>query len=196
MAARRGTAKASGRLAAMKELIVQRKKLLKQIGILMVAESQNAFKAQAFDGKQWPARSKINTAGILSDFAQGKDKPPKRRFETRPALIDTGALRKSIAYLVTSSTVRVGSALKYAARHQIGGTTPGITVTQDIQQKLAKWLRRRAKDVKAKLGWLLNKKFTNQKIKTKVPKRPFVGFTSQTKKTVKKALGVSISKAR
>lgn len=196
MSARRGTAKAAGRLAAIGDLLTGRKKLLQQIGILMVAESQAAFKAQAFGKYQWPKRGKINTAGILGDFAQGRNKPPKRRFERTPALIDTGALRQSIAFKVTGQTVKVGSALRYASLHQSGGMSEGIAVTKDMQLRLGKWLKRQATDIRAKLGWLLGKKARSEKIKFKVPKRPFVGFTPKTKVTVQKALGVTISKAR
>jgi len=196
MSTRRGTAKIAGRLAAIADLLLGRKKLLQQIGVLMVAESQKAFKAQEFNGVQWPARGKINTMGIVSDFAQGKNKPPKRRFDPRPALIDTGALRKSINYKVIGATVKVGSQLHYADLHQGGGESEGIQVTQDIQQRLGKWLKRQADDVRAKLGWLMGKKARDEKLKTKVPARPFIGFTSYTKKNVQKSLGVMISKAR
>lgn len=59
---------------------------LRQVGALMVAESQRAFRDQKFGEKAWDARKgKINVFGIIADFYEGKKSPPARRFESRPA---------------------------------------------------------------------------------------------------------------
>ena len=76
------------------------KKALTQIGALMVSESQRAFRAQKFGKDVWQERAVPNIYGIISDFHRGVSNPPKRRFEPRPALTDTGRLSKSIAFKV------------------------------------------------------------------------------------------------
>ena len=96
---------------------------LNKIGIFMVAESQRAFKDQSHGDASWDERAPVNIFGIIADFAQGKKKPAARRFETRPALINTGQLRRSIAHNVIGNAVEVGTNLDYAAVHQFGGET-------------------------------------------------------------------------
>ena len=170
------------------------KKALKQIGALMVAESQQAFKAQQFGKTKWPPRGAVNTFGIIADFAAaGKSEPPKRRFQTRPALKDTGRLAASISFKLRGSTaVDVGSNLSYAGVHQVGGAVESEKVTKDVQSALWKWLQGSGSKHKARLGWLLNRKFTGKTIKGEVPARPFVGVTKQTIRDVIEVVGVKI----
>jgi len=85
------------------------KAALTAIGVMMVAESQDAFQQQRHGSVEWPARSNPNVYGILADFAAGKSAPPARRFQDRPALIDTGRLRSSIAFRVSGKSVTVGT---------------------------------------------------------------------------------------
>ena len=184
------------RISAIHRILRNHKPLLNQIGILMVAESQSAFKSQRWDGTPWRPRGKVNTFGILNDFAIGRTKPPSRRLQQQPALVDTGALRKSIAYRVVGRVVKVGSALGYASLHQKGGKTKSVRVTQPIRERLAKWLKRQTKEVKGRLGWILNRRYMGMQIEGKVPARPFVGITAATRSNVKKAIGVTIAKVR
>ena len=164
--------------------------IMKMIGALMVADSQKAFKDQAFMGKTWPPRGPVNTMGILRDFANGVVNPPKRRFERRPALRDTGKLSASISFrVVGKNTVEVGSNLPYASVHQKGGETESPKITKAIQEALAKWLRKKPQDIKLKLEWITNPMFTNSVIKTRVPARPFIGLTQQTIRYVRQNLG-------
>jgi phage gpG-like protein len=169
---------------------------LKAIGALMVAESQGAFKAQRFGGDVWRARGPVNVFGIIADFHAGKRAPAQRRFQTRPALQDTGRLRMSIAFQVSGDTVAVGSNLPYAAVHQEGGKSTSAPITEKVQQALWRWLKKQGSDLKAKLGFLLNKKYTGQTLEMTVPKRPFVGITRQTLRDVKEAVGVHIMEVR
>jgi len=193
---RKGKVIPGAKIAAIRKTLTDQKTLLKQIGILMVAESQDAFKAQRWDGTPWRPRGKVNTFGILADFGQGRSSPPSRRMDQRPALVDTGALRRSIAYRVVGRVVKVGTVLPYANVHQKGGKTKSVRVTKTIQERLAKWLKRQSKTIKGRLGWLLNRRYMGVQIEGKVPARPFVGITAATRRNVKKAIGVKIAKAR
>jgi phage gpG-like protein len=172
------------------------KDALKQIGAMMVAESQQAFRRQRLTKKRWPARARINVFGIISDFAMGRKKPPGRRFDRRPALVDTGRLRASIAFrAVGSKIVEVGTNLPYAAAHQKGGEVESEQITEDVQKALYSWLRGAGKQHKKKLGWLLNKKFRGTRLSMRVPQRKFVGVTDRTRRDVKKIVGVYIMEA-
>lgn len=169
---------------------------LKQIGVLMVAESQRAFKDQAFNGVKWLPRSDVNLFGIIADFAAGK-KPPARRFERRPALRDTGRLAASINFqLVGTNVVEVGTNVPYASVHQFGGPVESATITAEMQKSIWAWLKRQSVQLKRRLGFILNKKFTNTKLAGEVPARKFVGITRQTREYVRRAVGVEIMEVR
>jgi phage gpG-like protein len=165
---------------------------LKQIGVLMVAESQRAFKAQQFGAKKWDQRAPINVFGIIADFTAGKTKPPNRRFDREPALRDTGRLSSSIAYQVQGKIVEVGTNLEYAAVHQTGGETESKPLTESVQKKLARWLKKQPTELQDRLGWLTDEERRGDTLKQTVPARPFVGITPETRKTITKALGVKI----
>jgi len=169
------------------------RRALTQIGALMVAESQRAFKMQRLGRNVWKARSPVNVFGIIADFHAGKRSPPQRRFERRPALRDTGRLSASIAFrLVGTEAVEVGSSLPYAGVHQTGGTTESMPITAQVQERLWQWLKGRGSAYKSKLGWLLNRKFRDQKLTQEVPARPFVGITPTLMRDVKTIVGVAI----
>ena len=170
---------------------------LKQIGAMMTAESQRSFRMQRFGRKAWKARGEVNLFGIIADFAAGKRAPPQRRFQRRPALRDTGRLAASISWrLVGTEIVEVGSNLDYAAVHQFGGEVESEPITERVQKALWKWLKGRGSAYKSKLGWLLNRKFRDQKLTMEVPERPFVGITKTTIRDVKQIVGVAIMEAR
>ena len=165
---------------------------LKQIGAMMVAESQRAFKLQKFGKHKWDARAVPNVYGIISDFHQGRRKPVARRFEDRPALRDTGRLAQSIAFKVSGMSVTVGSNLDYAGTLHAGGKIESKPINSQVRQLLWKWLKRAGKAWKNDLGWLLNKKFKDTTLKGEVEARPFIGITAQTRRDVKEAIGVRI----
>ena len=165
---------------------------LKQIGVLMVAESQRAFKAQQFGKKKWDQRAPVNVFGIIADFTAGKTKPPDRRFDQRPALRDTGRLSSSIAYQVTGKIVEVGTNLEYAAVHQTGGETESKPLTESVQKKIARWLKKQSTELQDRLGWLTDEERRGDTLTQTVPARPFIGITPETRKTIKKAIGVKI----
>jgi len=167
-------------------------KILKQIGALMVAESQEAFAQQKFAGKQWQPRKVPNVFALIADFAAGK-KPPARRFEARPALRDTGRLAASIAFRVAGNATEVGTNLPYAATLNDGGETQSEKITEAVQQNLWKWLKGAGKQWHKQLGWLLNKRFRDQRLTATIRPRQFVGLSEQTIADINETIGAEIA---
>ena len=131
--------------------------LLRQIGVVVAKNAQKSFVEQSFGSESWSPRYKgtragaepsINIAGALQDFTDGKRKPKNRRFQTTPALMDTGLLRRSLG--VSNSVKRVsshavvvgvfGKAEYYAPYQQFGGTrkTP---VTEGALDNYSYWMK-------------------------------------------------------
>lgn len=172
------------KIKRMAQKLKDPKQALNIIGLMMVAESQRAFKDQAWEGKAWLPRGKVNTFGIINDLSLGRS-IPKRRFDQRPALMDTGLLMKSISHRVRGTYVEVGTKVKYAQAHQKGGATRSETVTKSVQKQLWAWLQKKAnKKWQPNLGWLLNRKLSGKKIDGRVPARPFLGLTKAMKKLI------------
>ncbi len=117
----RATFDLGSKLKGIEKLLANPKPILKQIGAVMLSESQDAFRNQGFEGSKWPARQSPNVFGIIADFHMGRRKPPARRFQDRPALMDTGRLRGSISFrVVDARSVEVGTNLPYAAPQHFG----------------------------------------------------------------------------
>jgi phage gpG-like protein len=152
--------------------------LLKQIGALMAGKAKKAFSAQRRGTKRWlprggrTKRQVKNLFGLLLDLSRGKT-PAGRRFDARPAGIDTGTLRRSIAFQVDSErSVKIGSSSRYANKFQQGGTS-AITIDEAVKQSLSRFLRRRP-DLREELGWL----FQEDSYEIKTPARPFLVMES------------------
>ena len=187
MAAQFRYSRQTGRvLLRIKKALENPAKLLKQIGYILLEDSQRAFDNQAFGEIKWPPRYPrqtslyANIAGIVRDFSMGKKRPPKRRFENRPAGLDTGVLRRSLqsaakAIGVSGYTVSVGSTVEHAGRFHAGGITRQ-PITQGIKDLLGKFLRTKfGKQYRPRLGWLFSKKT----LVTKLNPRPIVGITDK-----------------
>lgn len=167
-------------------------KALKQIGILMVAESTDAFKAQQFGRERWPARGKVNVYGIISDMTNSKT-PPARRFQDRPVLKDTGRLSSTIAHrLIGTHEVEVGSNLPYSGVHNYGGKVESDPITETVQKRLSRWLRTQPFKIQSKLAWLLRPSQKGKTLKTEVPAREFVGINKQTVLDIVEVVGDSL----
>lgn len=170
---------------------------LKQIGIIMVAESQEAFRNQRFGKDAWRERRVPNVFGIIADFHKGSPKPPQRRFEKRPALHDTDRLAGSISFsIVSRDTVEAGSNLPYAGKHHRGTETESEPITAQVRRLLWAWLKGPGKQWKRALGWLLNRKFRDVRLTMQLPERRIVGITKQTMRDVKEAVGVKIMEVK
>jgi len=192
----RATFKKGAKVQRLEENLDNPMRALRQIGAIIVAESQLAFREQKHGDTPWRPRAVPNVFGIIGDFHEGKSRPPSRRFEARPALRDTGRLAASLSWrLVGKTIVEAGSNLEYAAVHMKGGKTKSKTITPNVQKLLGAWLKKQGKELRRRLGWLLNRKYRGKELEGKVPARPFVGLTRQTHKDVHEAIGVHIMEA-
>jgi phage gpG-like protein len=163
---------------------------LRAIGAAMVAESQDAFQQQKFGEEEWEPRAAPNVMGIIADFALGRKEPLARRFERRPALMDTGRLRQSIAFRVTDNkALEVGTTLDYASALHYGGEVESEIITQEMQESLWDWLSKSGAAHKKQLGFLLNKKQVGKPITTTVPARTLVGVSDQTVDDIREIIG-------
>jgi len=167
-------------------------KALKQVGIMMVAESRGAFKKQRFGNNRWKKRTVPNVYGIISDFHSGKKTPPKRRFDDRPVMRDTGLLMRSITYAVHGDTVTVGTVVHYADVLHDGGAIRSKTINKLVRRLLHEWLKGRGRKWKGELGFLLNEKFKDAELEGVVEARPFVGITTRTLVNARKIIGTRI----
>lgn len=183
--------------------------ILKQIGVVLLGEAQKAFREQALDDEKWPARyggkvPHVNVAGLISDFIAGRSNPPARRFQPRPAGIDTGMTLRSLtpskAITTIPYTVQVKSNTDGAAALQNGAITTQL-LTKQVKKRLAEWMkhsRRRAKRERGRaqpmrmedaaaqsLGWLFSKK----SLKTHSVPRPFLGITREAEAKIIRITG-------
>ena len=184
-----------GRARKMRDQLNDPTPILKKIGALLVADSQQSFKAQRLGKIGWRPRTVPNVAGVLQDFATGRKTPKARRFDERPALSDTGALARSISFEVQGTkSVVVGSRLSYAKVHQEGGVSRTARITKEVQNRLSDWLASASgKRWKGTLGWLANEKQRGKTLSIRIPRRPFLGLTIQTRRYIKKAIGVAVA---
>jgi len=129
------------RVRGIAALLAKPETLLKQFGTLIALRAQRAFKDQKRGTFRWKDRAVPNVPGILSDIRRGKN-PPARRFESRPAVVDTGHLAGSIAFRVTGAkTVEVGTVVPYASTQQYGGEVD-IPIDMDLKSKIRAFLKK------------------------------------------------------
>jgi phage gpG-like protein len=136
--------------------------LLKSFGLILSRESKDAFAKQRFGSIKWPARypdqtgAKLNVAGALMDLGKGP-KIKERRFQDRPAAVDTGSLKNSIASSTDRESagvysVKVGTVLPYANTQHKGGVSR-IAITQTMRVNYAKlWEKFKGFRAKARRG--------------------------------------------
>lgn len=168
------------RLAVLADRTRDRAPILKRIGTVIASRMQATFRTQGRGRFPWRARSVPNVAGIVADLAKGATVKP-RRFQDRPALIDTGRLRGSISFRVLGQqAVEVGSNVPYASLHHTGGVSVQ-EITPTVRRGLADFLRRRRDEtLSRRLGFL----FRADRLETRIPARPFVFLTPQDRRDV------------
>jgi phage gpG-like protein len=152
--------------------------LMEQIGRYLQQVSRISFLNQSFDGKKWaPRRGSANRPSILGAVQDLTDGPEiaASRFTDRPALVNTGNLRRSIRCLVNPKTVRITSTAPYAQLQNDGGTA-SLPVTQAVRSNLATLLRSQ-KQLRPALGFL----FRRESVSATIPARPFLGVPSNAK---------------
>ena len=82
-------------VARIKRILERPEPILRQLGLVLLADAQKAFSDQKLGDISWPARypnqeaPHVNIAGVVADFLAGRKTPPERRFQNRPAGVDT-----------------------------------------------------------------------------------------------------------
>lgn len=104
--------------------------LMKKLGAMVLGASIDSFRLQHLGPFEWKPRypnqegAKLNIAGAVSDFANGRFSPKPIRFVDKPALIDEGfrgGLVASMTYKPLDSTsFEVGTNKPYAAKQFYG----------------------------------------------------------------------------
>ncbi len=135
----------------LKRVIEKPEPILKQIGIVLLADAQRSFKEQRLGSMKWAPRypgqspPPMNIAGIVADFLAGRKTPPDRRFQNRPAGIDTSQTLRSLtaskAMTVQGYVVKVVSATPGAGNMQHGGVSRQ-PITGQVKTLLAAWMNR------------------------------------------------------
>lgn len=172
--------------------------ILTQIGRLLLAEAQLAFKQQKFGDVVWPSRYPnhhpfiANVAGVVADAITGRPKPKPNRFVDRPAGIDTRqtvrSLRPETAMTMDGLSVTVKSETDGAKSMQDGAQTTQY-LTKEVRTRLGEWMASARRSIKRatrerrstnnnnyallELGWLFSKKA----LVTQTAARPFLGVT-------------------
>lgn len=177
-------------LTRVEDLARNPEPMMEMIGLYMVARSQESFESQGRPEGSWRERAVPNIPGIIRDYYEGRDGPQDKRWKARPALVDEGNLRASIAHEVKGNAVEIGSNLEYAAKHQFGDDTNETdAITGDFQVWLEEWMQEAVGAVaylgaeatdhiraglNADLGWMLQPRYVGKKLPWPVPARPFV----------------------
>lgn len=153
------------------------------IGAYLLSRSQRSFREQSFGGSAWEPRGVPNVLGIVAFLREKGPVPPLRYLDPRPALVDTGMLKMSLAMRVTGRMeVQVGSTLPYASLMNFGGES-SQTVTDIVRQRLNSLLGRKPwSDYDSALRPLLDPAFPV--VKKKVPARTFVGLDLAAQKKI------------
>ena len=156
--------------------------LAEAVGVYMVGQTQKAFREQRRGSQDWPARSVPNRMGVLVDLKNGKT-PPSRRWDARPAGIDTSRLRQSIAFRVDGGKVIVGSNLPYASDVQRGATKT-IQLDGPLRHALADWLRSLPKGKRAAARQAFGFMFHQGSFTVTTPPRPFLMVTPEDRRQI------------
>lgn len=173
-------------LESLKERLKNPEPLMQGIGLYLVGQAQRAFREQGRGGTSWAERSVPNRMGVLMDLQQGKT-PPARRFQARPAAIDTGRLRSSIAHRIEGTRVIVGSNLPYASDIQRGGTKT-VQMDAQLRRALADWLKslrgERRTAMRRAFGFL----FQTGSLTVTTPARPFLMVTEEDRRKIQELI--------
>ena len=138
-------------LRALGKNLADPSKAAYMLGLELASRAKRAFIDQSRGPYKWAPRATPNVPGILADLSRGSN-PPNRRFEPRPAGIDTGRLLADIgsARAVRPNgvgAVDVGSRLPYAPLIQFGGDVD-IPIDSSLKEKIAAYLKRMAGSAK------------------------------------------------
>lgn len=195
---------AGTRVEALEKLAADPRKVLVEVGTHLVKVTGRSFREQQRGPNRWEPRRVPNIPGALRDLDVSAN-VKSRRFQGRPALIDTNQLAKSFAYrFVGNRRIVFGTKVPYANLHQHGGESR-IRVTGTMRENLAKWLKKRrgaekreAKKAESEgrkppdpvstlFGWIFQVPRGGE-VTFRVKARPFVGFFRDDYKVLQAAI--------
>lgn len=186
-----------GPVDRFRDRIANPRALLVQVGAFLLARAQKAFSDQRRGPYEWKARRVPNVAGIVADLREGRN-PPTRRLDDRPALVDTGHLRRSLTFrAVGDKGAEVGTNVPYASLHNYGGESSQV-VSAVVQERLLKLISREPwKTYAPQLYWLIDhgpdyyatRTRRPSILTTKVPARPFVTVTPADRRDIATLVG-------
>lgn len=179
-------------LLRIAETVRRPQPMLRALGLMVVGRAQRAFGDQKRGSFAWAPRATPNILGILADLNRDKT-PPARRFQARPAGVDTGNLmqsltpgRASTVKPVAKDTVDVGTVAPGADLIQYGGEA-FQPVTAKTKENLRRWLQRKNDPELSKfLKFLLRKDVDGYGVD--VPARPYLLVTDQDAVDMKAAV--------
>lgn len=144
------------------------------LGTEVVNEALQNFEEESFDSNKWPER---------------KDKK-----NTRPLLVRTGALRRSISILSSSPRhVVVGSVLPYASIHNYGGTINRAARSETFTRNRRKRGKRKGTFTR---GTTPNQRgFSFNSYSYSMPRRQFIGATPRLKDKLETFIQTRLTRA-
>ena len=159
-----------------KNKILNFRSIAEKIEVYLQSQYILAFQKQGRKTK-WEPRSVPNLPGIIRDLEKGGN-ISKRRFDPRPALIDTGRLKNSGATRIVGDTIYWGTNVPYAGLHQWGGTSEfesyipakknDLKIQAAVRQLKKKGYHKEALMLTRRKRWVI-----------KVPARPFLELTEE-----------------
>ena len=124
--------------------IKQSQYLIRSLAFDAVNYIQQGFTRQGLHKpNEWAPRMNPNLAGIFSDANQPGGQIKTRRLESRPVLMDTGTLKKSISSQILNETKAfIGTNVEYAEVQNEGGYSTQIrTNDYDFEKKIDKFIK-------------------------------------------------------
>lgn len=163
---------------------IRRSRLAREaVGLELVASARRSFDGQRSpDGVVWRARAVPNVAGMVSDFARGRADPKASRLLPRPALVDTGALRRSIGYRLEAGRVIPTAGVDYGMAQAEGGQST-LTITPAVRRAAIRWLDRRDQD--DAVDGSLRKAVRKPTVTIRFPARPFLGADDRAQEAIR-----------
>lgn len=140
-----------GRLDRAKRNVDDLSGVLKSVGAFLEAVAQRNYDSRMRGGEvggiSWSPRMVPNIPGIISDLRRSSQ-IKARRFEERPVPFDTGLLKRSSkSRVLAKNAVEIGvtgPAQEYADVQHEGGESESETITQDVVDRIARFLDRDA----------------------------------------------------
>lgn len=152
--------------------------LMDKLGNYLCQVSRAAFQNQSWDGQKWAEKKAgpltPSIMGSVEDLSKGPEIAASR-FAARPALVNTGALRRSFKAMPTAKTVKIVSTMPYAQLQNEGGLNI-LYVTKAVRQNLAAYLRRMP-NLRPHLGFLFNA----WQVEATIPARQFIGVPESSR---------------